>query len=92
MDIIILNILFYLFLSIVVFDLDYRKSKSLDDPDTSQWIGLIYCALIISWIVLLFASWKFALIGFFVYLVSAIFPLPQIIGNILMSPFKPKQK
>jgi len=91
MSIVVLNILFYLFLSIALFDLDYAKSKSLDDPELPQWIGLIDLVLIISWIFLLFVGWKFAFIGFVVYLISSIIPIPQMIGNILMSPFKPKK-
>jgi len=90
MSIVVLNILFYLFLSIALFDLDYKKTKSSDDPELPKWIGIIDFASIIFWIILLFINWKYALIGFIVYLISSIIPIPQMIGNILMSPFKPK--
>lgn len=89
---IILNVLFYLSLSIVLFDLDYKKSKQPDEPETPKWVGLVYLVLIISFLAILFLNWKFAVIGLIVYYSSIFIPLPQIIGNFLLSPFKPKTK
>jgi hypothetical protein len=88
---IILNILFYLSLSIVLFDLDYKKAKLPDEPETPKWVGGIYWLLIISWITILFTNWKFAILGVGIYYLSIIIPLPQIIGNFLMAPFKPRK-
>ncbi|MDD5638661.1 MAG: hypothetical protein PHO28_02010 [Candidatus Pacebacteria bacterium] len=87
---IIANIIFYLSLSIALFDLDYKRAKSLGEPELPNWVGIIYIVLIASWIYILFTDWKFAILGVVVYYLSAIFPLPQIVGNFLMGPFKPK--
>jgi len=89
---IILNILFYLSLSVALFDLDYTRSKLPDEPEIPKWVGLIDAVCIISWIAILFTNWKFAILGIVIYYLSVSIPLPQIIGNFLMNPFKPKLK
>ncbi len=86
----ILNVLFYLSLSIILFDLDYRRTKLPEEPETPKWVGIIYWIGIITWLWILFINWKIAIIGIIVYYLSVIIPLPQTIGNILMSPFKSK--
>lgn len=88
---IILNILFYLSLSIVLFDLDYKRSKLPEEPEVPRWVGIVYLVDIISWLAILFIDWKFAILGVVVYYLSTFIPLLQIIGNFLMSPFKPKK-
>lgn len=89
---IIINIIFYLSLSIALFDLDYSKSRQLDEPKIPSGVNFVYLILILSFLTIIFWNWKYAVLGLIVYLVSGFVPLPQIIGNILMSPFKPKTK
>lgn len=89
---VILNILFYLSLSIILFDLDYKKAKLPEEPEIPRWVALIYLVGIITWIRILTINWRFAVLGAIIYFLSGFIPLPQIIGNFLMSPFKPKTK
>ncbi len=89
MNILLLIIVFFFSLSIVLFDFDYTKSRQPNDPKTPKWIGLIYFFLIGSFVAILFISWKIAVLGVLIYYLSAFIPIPQIVGNFLMSPFKP---
>jgi prepilin signal peptidase PulO-like enzyme (type II secretory pathway) len=89
---IILNVLFYICLSIVLFDLDYKKSKQPDEPEIPRVVNIVYLILIGSFLAILFLNWRFSVIGIIVYYASGFVPLPQIIGNFILSPFKPKSK
>lgn len=90
--ILILNVLFYISLCIVLFDLDYNKTKLPEEPDVPKWVNFVYWIEIITWVWILFIDWRFAVLGIVIYYLSGIIPLPQIIGNFLMSPFKSKTK
>ncbi len=98
MDILILLvILFFLSLSIILFDLDLAKAKKFGDiptnePNLPKWTLLFYWIGIGTWIAILFINWKVAFLGVIIYYASAFIPLPQMIGNVLMSPFKSKIK
>ena len=88
---VILNILFYLSLSVTLFDLDYTKTKLPEELDIPRWVAFIYLVEIVIWVWILIINWKFAILGVAIYYLSGFIPLPQIVGNFLMSPFKPKQ-
>jgi hypothetical protein len=95
--ILILSIIYFLSLSVVLFDLDYTRAKKIgniskDEPATPQWIGSIYLVCIVTWIAILFMNWKISVLGVVVYYSSSVIPLPQTVGNILLSPFKSRGK
>ncbi|MFH0873414.1 MAG: hypothetical protein V1846_01085 [Candidatus Komeilibacteria bacterium] len=92
MNIFILSLIFFLALSIMLYDLDFRKArklegKSKDELNSFKWVGLIYLICIVSWITILFISWKIAVLGVVVYYASTFIRLPQFIGKIIISPF-----
>lgn len=88
----VLSIIFFLSLSIVLFDLDLVKKKNLSNKLRPYWVGFIYFVCIFSWIVILFINWKIAILGIVVYYISAFIKLPQIVGGFIMNPFKSKME
>ncbi len=79
-------------MSIVLFDLDYKKSKQSDEPELPRFVSILYLVLIASFLAILLLNWRFAVIGIIIYYASIFVPLPQIIGNFVLSPFKPRSK
>lgn len=86
----IFSIIFFISLSITLFDLDLAKEKNLNNKSRPSWVGLIYIICIVSLIALLFINWKVAILGIIVYYASSFIKIPQIIGGFIMNPFKSK--
>ncbi len=88
-----LSIVYLLFSSITTLDLRITKAKKLgiltkDEANLPKWVIAFYW---INWILLgivAIINWKYALILYAVKLILAILPILEIIGNIIMSPFK----
>jgi len=89
----ILAIAFVITSSITTFDkrlIQARRDGTLppDEPLLPSWVGLIGW---IHWglaLALLIINWKYAIIVFIVMFILAVLPVLEMIGNMLMSPFK----
>ncbi|MGB2762678.1 MAG: hypothetical protein WBC21_04060 [Minisyncoccales bacterium] len=94
---IILTIIFIITSSIVTFDkrlIQAKRSGTLppDEPMLPSWVGIIGW---IHWglaLALLIIDWKYAIIVFIAMFLLAVLPVLEIIGNMLMSPFKQRVK
>ena len=94
---VILTIAFVITSSITTFDKRLIQAKRdgvlpPDEPLLPSWAGLIgwiHWGLALS---LLIINWKYAIIIFIIMFILAVLPVLEIIGNILMSPFKQRTK
>lgn len=94
---VVLTIAFIITSSITTFDkrlIQAKRDGTLppDEPLLPSWTGLIGW---IHWglaLALLIINWKYAIIIYIVLFVLAVLPVLEIIGNILMSPFKQRTK
>jgi len=94
---IILTIAFAITSSITTFDKRLIQAKRegvlpSDQPMLPSWVSFIYwihIGLIIAMFVL---NWRYALVLIVIGFIFAVLPVWEMIGNIIMSPFKPKQK
>jgi len=95
---IILTIVFVIASSIAVFDTQLNRAKRRgelppDEPTLPSWIALIYWIQIGLALALLIINWKCAIFVFVICLIlGTVLPVLEIIGNILMRPFRPKDK
>jgi len=82
--------------SITTFDIRLIQAKRdgrlpPDEPMLPAWTGLIGW---LQWgiaLVLIFLNWKYAVLLFVIKFVLKVLPVLEIIGNILMSPFRPRK-
>ncbi|HOZ56201.1 MAG: hypothetical protein BWY51_00668 [Parcubacteria group bacterium ADurb.Bin316] len=94
--IIVLTITYTVTSAITTFDIrliQAKKSGALhpDEPMLPGWVGIIawfHWGIFIS-IVLL--NWKYAILVFVIKFILKVLPVLEILGNILMSPFKIKK-
>lgn len=92
---ILLTILFAITSSITTFDkrlIQAMRAGNLpkDEPMLPTWVGIIawlHWALALS---LIFLNWKYALVVFVIKFVLEVLPVLEVVGNMLMSPFRPK--
>ena len=59
-----------------------------DEPMLPDWAGVFVWINWVVFIVLLFLNWKYAILVFFIRFILKVLPVLEIIGNIIMSPFK----
>ncbi len=88
-----LTILYFFVASIVTFDMRLNQAKMFEGVDYGTlpaWTGIFYYLQWAIFIVLAILNWKYALIIFGVKFILKFLPVLETIGNILMSPFKPK--
>ncbi len=92
-EIIVLTILYFLVASITTFDIRVNQAISQGEEEIPlpRWVSIFYWLMWIFWIILLLLNWKYALIIFAIKFILKFLPVLEIIGNILMSPFKPRQ-
>lgn len=93
----ILIILFFITSSITVFDkrlIQARKRGDVpaDEPMLPPWVGIIWWIEIGLALTMLIMDWKRAIGVFIIIFVLSILPVLEIIGNIFMRPFRPKNK
>ena len=93
---IILTIAFAITSSITTFDkrLTQAKREGIlppDEPSLPSWVAFIFWIHIGLIIAILIMNWKYALIVLVIGFILEVLPVWETIGNILMSPFKPKQ-
>lgn len=79
--------------SITAFDTRLIQAKKLgdlppDEPLLPSWTGLITLLHLGLSLTILLLNWKYALLIFLVQFVLQVLPVLEIIGNVLMAPFK----
>lgn len=94
---IILTIVFVITSSIVTFDkrlIQAKRNGTLppDEPMLPSWVGLVVWIHLGLALALFLINWKYAVIVFIAMFFLAVLPVLEIIGNILMSPFKQRGK
>lgn len=90
-----LLIVYFITASITVFDtrLIQAKRNGIVEPESPMlpnWVGLIAW---LDWIVLLslfLLNWRVAIAAWIVKFILSVLPVLEIIGSLLMTPFKPK--
>ncbi len=95
--IIILTIIYFIAESIVAFDIRLIQAKRAgrltpDDPMLPSWVAIF---IYLGWgifIALLFINWQYAVLLFIIKYILKVLPVLETMGNILMSPFRPKKK
>jgi hypothetical protein len=97
MIVFVLTVMFTITSSITTFDkrlIQARKSGKIpsDDPMLPSWVAFILWLHYGIMIAILYLNWKYALALFFVGFIFEVTPVWETIGNILMSPFRPKSK
>ncbi len=93
---IILTIVFAITSSITTFDkrlIQAKKAGTLpqDEPMLPSWVGVIswlHWGVMLS---ILLLNLKYAIVLFIIGFILEVLPVWEIIGNVLMSPFKPKK-
>ena len=93
--IIVLTVAYFLVASITTFDLRMIQAKRdgrlpPDEPMLPKWIVVFDWLQWIIFAVLLYLNWKYALVLFAIKFVLKVLPVLETVGNILMSPFKPR--
>jgi hypothetical protein len=90
-----LTVAYFLVASVTTFDIRLTQAKRLgtvppDEPTLPAWVGLFVWMQWAIFLVLLYLNWKYALVLFAVKFVLKVLPVLEVVGNILMSPFKPR--
>ena len=87
-----LTILYFLVASIVIFDTRLVQAKKRGEihPELPRWISIFYMVQILLFWSLFILNWRYALVLFVVKFILKVLPVLEIIGNILMRPFRPK--
>lgn len=93
---ILLTLAFILTSSITTFDKRLTQAKRvrdlpLDEPSLPGWVSIIYWLHWGVMVAILLLNWKYAISLFIIGFLFSVLPVWEIIGNILMSPFKPKR-
>ena len=94
----ILTIAFVITSSITVFDTQLNRAKRKgelpsNEPICPSWVALIYWIEIGLALALLVINWRYAILVFIIcFILGTVLPVLEIIGNILMRPFKSRVK
>jgi hypothetical protein len=93
--IICLTIAYFFVASISTFDLRLTQAKRdgalpPDEPDLPKWVVVFDWLMWGIWLTLAYLNWKYALVLFGIKFILKVLPVLETIGNILMSPFKPR--
>jgi len=96
-SLITLTIFFAITSSITTFDkrlIQAKRDGSLppDEPMLPTWVGLIAW---LHWgigLTLILLNWKYAILLFVIKFVLSVLPVLETVGNVLMSPFRPRKK
>jgi hypothetical protein len=94
--ILILTVLYFIAAAISTFDIRLIQAKragelTADDPMLPSWVGFFYYLGWGIFVALLFLNWQYALLLFVIKFILKVLPVLETIGNMLMSPFKPKK-
>lgn len=90
-----LAIIYGLVSSITTLDTRLIQAKrkgllSIDEDKLPNWIGFFYWAEWLILVAMFILNWKFALTVFLIKFILKVLPVLEVIGNVLMSPFKKK--
>jgi len=91
----LMTIAYFFTSAITTFDKRLIQAKKhgsvpVDEPMLPWWVGLIawvHWGLFLS---LLILNWKYALVLFALKFVCSVLPILETVGNILMTPFRPR--
>ena len=94
--VIIITILYFITSAITTFDIRMTQAKRRGDlpqnePMLPSWINIVFWLDWLFLIILIFLNWKYAILVFIIRFILKVLPVLEIIGNILMSPFKIKK-
>lgn len=90
----LLTVLYFLTASVVTLDLrltQARKFEKVDYGTLPPWVAVFQFLQWALFIALFILNWKIALALFFIKFILKVLPVLELIGNVLMSPFKPKK-
>lgn len=92
---IIITAIFIITSSITTFDKRLIQAKRVgnvpsNEPILPSWVALVYWVHYGIIVTMFILNWKFALGVVVIGFILEVLPVWEIIGNILMSPFKPK--
>ena len=93
--IIVIIVLYAITSAITTFDIRMTQAKRdgilpPDEPMPPKWVAIVFW---IDWafaLALIFLNWRYAILVFVIRFILKVLPVLEIIGNILMAPFKPK--
>lgn len=87
-----LTILYFLVASVVIFDTRLIQATKRGEihPELPRWISIFYMVQVLLFWTLFILNWRYALVLFVVKFIFKVIPVLEIIGNILMRPFRPK--
>ncbi|MGY8911175.1 MAG: hypothetical protein ACKVIG_15140 [Flavobacteriales bacterium] len=88
-----LSILYLIFSSITTFGVRITQAKKNgtwdeNEPDLPNWTSIFYWLDTIVIIYIAVLNWRFAIALFFLKFILKVLPVLEIIGNILMRPFR----
>ena len=85
-----MTIIYFLIASITTFDIRIIQAikQGEDETPLPQWVAILHWLEWAIWIFIFLLNWKYALIIFVIKFILKVLPVLEIIGNILMSPFK----
>ena len=91
--ILFLTIIYFIISSVTTFGIRITQSKKNgtwdnNQPDLPRWTNIFYVLETIILIVILFLNWKFGIAIFILKFILKVLPVLEIIGNILMRPFR----
>ncbi len=92
--VVIVTIIYFIASSVETLDIRIIQAQrdGIDIESLPRWIGLVYwlCWLLFICIVLL--NWKYAILVYVLRFILKVLPVLEIIGNVIMSPFKSNKK
>lgn len=90
--IIILTIIYFFSSAIETFDirLVQARKEGIEVEELPQWVALLYWLNWFLGLALILLNWKYAIVVFIIRFILKVLPVLEIIGNILMAPFKSK--
>ena len=94
--VIALTIFYIITSAITTFDIRMTQAKRdgtlpPDEPILPKWVALVFLVDWLLIVALILLNWKYAILIFVVRFILKVLPVLEIVGNILMLPFKPKK-
>lgn len=92
---ILLTILFAITSAITVFDkrliqANKYRPEFQHDPLLLDWVKWVWWVHGIFLVAIILLNWKYAIVVYLIKFALSVLPVLEVVGNILMSPFKPK--
>ena len=95
--VIILTIIYVITSAITTFDTRMIQAKRdgrlpSDEQILPSWVGVVAWFHWIIFLSIILLNWKYAILIFVIKFFLKVLPVLETVGNILMSPFKPKKR